>query len=112
MGVLETGIDLAWFLVASEEGPYKLFDLADFEGSDVIGVNSIEDVLAHFLELVVINEDISQVLDGLLVVHLELVSSLVVVILSESVVLVLLVIIIILLAVVIVVVHFKLLFLL
>ena len=58
MRVFETGVYLSWDLVTSEEGPDELFNLGDLEGTNVVSVDSIENVLGHLLEFIVIDQNI------------------------------------------------------
>ena len=71
MFFVESSVGLALNLVALQELFDEVFNLDHFDSALVVGVNCIVDVLGHLSELVDVDKDVSQVLDRLLVVHLQ-----------------------------------------
>ena len=66
---LEVGLDLAFDLVSSQKLSHEYIHLHYFQGALVVSVDGVVDVLAHLSELVDIHQDVSQVLDRLLIVN-------------------------------------------
>ena len=76
---LEGCIGLAFDLVPLQEVSHERFNLANLKGSLVVSVDGVVNILTHFSELVNVDQDVSQVLNGLLIVYNNsLISTLVV----------------------------------
>ena len=75
VAVYEGRVDLTWNLVSSEHVSDEGFNHANLQDTRIVRVNSIVDVLGHLLELLQVDKQVSQVLDGLEVVGVDHVFS-------------------------------------
>ena len=66
---IKRGVNLSYHLVSFQEKSHEIFNLNRLDSTLVVCVDGIVDVLRHFSELIDVDQDISQVLDGFLVVH-------------------------------------------
>ena len=66
--LLETSISLTLDLGSWQKVPDKWLDLLTFDASNLICVDGVIDVAGHLHELVIVNQNIGQILDGLFVV--------------------------------------------
>ena len=65
----ETRIDLAVDLISSHAASDELFDHCYINGTIVISIATIIQNPAHVKKLIVVDQDIGEILDGLFVVH-------------------------------------------
>lgn len=73
VGVLlfEARVGSALDLMTTQEAAYELFDHATLEHARIVLIHSHEQVTVHLIKLFDVNQDVSEVLDGLLVVDDE-----------------------------------------
>lgn len=71
MWILKIGVDFVLILFATQELPDKSFDLIGLYATLVVGVNGIKQITVHLVELVVVDEDVRQVLNGSLEIDLH-----------------------------------------
>lgn len=71
VGLFEVSVRHALNLVAAQECADELFGDTNLDHARVILVHGEEDVRVHLFELVAVDEDVCQVLDGLLIVNSE-----------------------------------------
>ena len=70
MPVFERGVRLAVYLVALQKSTNEFLDLAHLERACIVRVDSIVNIFGHFLKLLQVDENVSEILNSLLVVDL------------------------------------------